>query len=109
MLGGLFIANYPEAFSSSAGMREKGISSARIYLVWGSLVVLTGVPDAVGYLFFTDAPPMLFTFIQGVAAGAMLTMIAQTMLPEAYLRDGSAVGIATWLGFLAAIASRSFE
>ena len=52
--------------------------------------------------------PVLFTFIQGMAAGAMLTMISQTMLPEAYLRGGSAVGIATPLGFLAAVLLKLF-
>lgn len=71
--------------------------------MWGSLVVLTGVFAAVGNVFFSGAPPVLFTFIQGMAAGAMLTMISQTMLPEAYLRGGSVVGIATPLGFLAAV------
>jgi zinc transporter ZupT len=109
LLGGLFIANYPEALSSSAGMRERGFSVARIHLMWGSLVVLTGALAALGNVFFTDASPLLFTFIQGIAAGAMLTMIAQTMLPEAYLRGGSVVGVATLLGFLAAIVLKSFE
>jgi CRP-like cAMP-binding protein len=108
LIAGLFIANYPEALSSSAGMREQGFSQRRIHLMWGSLVVLTGVFAAVGNVFFSGAPPVLFTFIQGMAAGAMLTMISQTMLPEAYLRGGSVVGIATPLGFLAAVLLKPF-
>ncbi len=89
-------------------MKEQGFSQARIHVMWGSLVLLTGVLAAVGNLFFVSAPPMLFTFIQGMAAGAMLTMISQTMLPEAYLRGGSVVGIATPLGFLAAVLLKPF-
>ena len=53
--------------------------------------------------FFIGAPPGLYSLIEGVAAGAMLTMIAQTMLPEAYFKGGSITGFATMLGFLAAI------
>ena len=91
LLAGLFISNYPEALSSSSGMREEGFSPARIYLMWGSLVVLTGLLAAVGNLFFVAASPLMLTLIQAIAAGAMLTMIAQTMLPEAYFRGGAIV------------------
>jgi zinc transporter ZupT len=103
LIAGLFIANYPEALSSSAGMREQGFSWWRIHVMWGSLVLATGLLAAVGNLFFVGASPEVFTFIQGLAAGAMLTMISQTMLPEAYFRGGSIIGMATLLGFLAAI------
>ena len=55
------------------------------------------------------APPALFAVAEGMAAGAMLTMIAQTMLPEAYFKGGSIIGLATLLGFLAAISIKVFE
>jgi CRP-like cAMP-binding protein len=103
LIAGLFIANYPEALSSSAGMKEHGFSYRRIFLLWLSLVILTGAVAALGNVYFVDAPADLFAMIEGVAAGAMLTMIAQTMLPEAYFRGGSIIGFATLLGFLAAI------
>jgi zinc transporter ZupT len=109
LLVGLFIANFPESLSSSLGMRQQGLSSHRIVLMWGSIVLITGVGAAIGNTFFSGAEPVVFTLVEGIAAGAMLTMIAQTMLPEAYFKGGSIVGFATLLGFLAAIMSKTLE
>ena len=53
------------------------------------------------------APLAALPFLEGLAAGAMLTMIAQTMLPEAYIKGGSIVGLSTLLGFLAAISMKA--
>lgn len=72
-------------------------------------MILTGIGAALGNVFFTDAEPSLFALVQGIAAGAMLSMIAQTMLPEAYLKGGSIIGFSTLLGFLAAIFLKTLE
>jgi CRP-like cAMP-binding protein len=109
LLVGLFLSNYPEALSSSIGMRQQGLSKARILVMWCSLVMITGVGAALGNIFFVEVPPFVFAVVEGLAAGAMLTMIAQTMLPEAYFKGGSIIGFATLLGFLAAILTKSFE
>ncbi|MCG8584258.1 MAG: cyclic nucleotide-binding domain-containing protein [Pirellulales bacterium] len=103
LIAGLFLSNYPEALSSSVGMRQQGIPFSRILLMWTSLMLITGVGAALGNLFFREAPEVLFSLVEGIAAGAMLTMIAETMLPEAYFKGGSIVGFSTLLGFLAAI------
>jgi zinc transporter ZupT len=108
LIVGLFVSNFPEALSSSIGMRQQGFSAARILLMWTSLVLITGMGAAIGNVFFVEAKPSIFALIEGIAAGAMLTMIAQTMLPEAYFKGGGIVGFATLLGFLAAIISKSF-
>jgi CRP-like cAMP-binding protein len=109
LLVGLFLSNYPEALSSSIGMRQQGLSSMRILLMWCSLVIITGVGAALGNIFFVEVPPFVFALVEGIAAGAMLTMISQTMLPEAYFKGGSIIGLATLLGFLTAIFSKSLE
>lgn len=103
LIGGLFLANFPEAFSSSIGMREQGYSHTRILLMWGSLTLITGIGAFLGSIFFVGADPVTFSLVEGIAAGAMLTMIAETMLPEAFHKGGSVTGISTLLGFLAAI------
>jgi zinc transporter ZupT len=103
LIAGLFLSNYPEALSSSVGMRLEGISARRVLWMWTSVMLITGIGAALGNLFFREAPPMLFSGVQGIAAGAMLTMIAGTMLPEAYFRGGGVVGFSTLMGFLAAI------
>jgi CRP-like cAMP-binding protein len=99
----LFLSNFPEAFSSSLGMREQDYSFSRIFAMWTSLMLFTGVGAWFGSIFFVEAEPATFSLVQGVAAGAMLTVIAETMLPEAHHRGGSITGLATLLGFLVAI------
>lgn len=101
--------NYPEALSSSVGMRQQGLSFNRILFMWTSLMVITGIGAALGNMFFAGAEPFVFTLVEGIAAGAMLTMIAQTMLPEAYFKGGSIIGFSTLLGFLAAIFFKTLE
>ncbi|KZK75103.1 MAG: hypothetical protein A3K90_02955 [Pelodictyon luteolum] len=103
LLAGLFLSNYPEALSSSAGMRQQGMRSGNILLIWGSLTLLTGLGAATGNVLFRGADPYLFSLTEGFAAGAMLTVIAETMLPEAYLKGGSVTGLSTLLGFLCAL------
>jgi CRP-like cAMP-binding protein len=109
LIVGLFLSNYPEALSSAAGMRRQGMPFCRVMLMWGALVLITGAGAAAGSLFFSGAGPHAFALIQGLAAGAMLTMIAETMLPEAYLKGGSVVGLSTLIGFLVAIYSKTLE
>lgn len=109
LIAGLFLSNYPEALSSSVGMRQQGLSFKRVLIMWTSLMVFTGIGAALGNMFFANAPAMLFSFIEGIAAGAMLTMIAETMLPEAYFKGGSIVGISTLLGFLTPIYFKTLE
>jgi hypothetical protein len=70
---------------------------------------MTGAIAAAGALFFAGADPHAFALVEGLAAGAMLTMIAETMLPEAYFKGGSVVGLSTLFGFLVAIYSKTLE
>lgn len=103
LIAGLFISNYPESLSSSIGMKHQGLGFGRVLLMWSSLVLITGLGAAMGALFFGSVSPAKFALIEGIAAGAMLTMIAQTMLPEAYFKGGNIVGITTLMGFLTAL------
>lgn len=103
-IAGVFLANLPEAMSSAVSMRNNGLSLKRIYLMWGSICLLTGVGAFIGSALFSAEPTgamfYLVLGIEGLAAGAMLTMIAETMLPEAFELGGSVVGLSTLGGFL---------
>jgi zinc transporter ZupT len=72
-------------------------------------MLLTGVGAFLGAIFFQGVSPTIFALMEGVAAGAMLTMIAETMLPEASHMGGAVTGISTLLGFLAAIFFKTLE
>ena len=109
LLAGLFFSNYPEALSSSVGMREQGMKFRNVLLMWTVLMLSTGVVSALGSVYFSGVNDSTFAFTEGLAAGAMLTMIAQTMLPEAYLKGGEIVGFSSLLGFLFAIFFKTLE
>jgi CRP-like cAMP-binding protein len=106
---GLFIANFPEAMSSSIGMRKMGMSALRINALWFSIVIVTAIGAAAGNLLFRDAPIELVALFESLAAGAMLAMLAETMMPEAYEQGGSVTGISTILGFLSAVFVRTLQ
>jgi len=108
LIAGLFFSNYPEALSSSSGMKDEGYTRWGIFWMWSSIMLLTGIGAGLGHIFMEEAELHWFSFIEGLAAGAMLTMIAQTMLPEAYHKGGSVVGLATLMGFLCTISLKAF-
>lgn len=107
LIVGLFLANLPESMSSAVVMRNQGSSINRIMWMWTPLTILTGIGAYLGNIFFVGVSPAVFAIFEGMAAGAMLCMIAETMLPEAYEQGGAIVGISTLLGFLAAIFCKS--
>ncbi len=106
-IAGVFLANFPEAMSSAVSMQNSGMKFKKIMLMWGSICVITGVGAWIGAVGFPHEPTGgLYYFmigIEGMAAGAMLTMIAETMLPEAYEQGGAIVGFSTLCGFLTAL------
>lgn len=107
LLAGIFLANFPEAMSSSGLMRTAGLRVRTIMLMWGSIVLVAGLCAAFGNLFLIGVSGTTYGIIEGTAAGAMLVMIAETMLPEAFERGGAVVGLSTLLGFLAALSVKT--
>ena len=110
LVAGLFLSNFPEAMSSSIGMRKNGMSRTKILLLWGSMVLIISVGSTIGYLIGAEVPHEIEIAIEGLAAGAMLTMITQTMLPEAVHIGGSKiVGLSTLMGYLSAVSFSLLE
>ena len=111
LIAGLFLSNFPEALSRRREYTLKqGMNHKKIMLMWGSLMVMTGVGAGLGFLLGGVLPLTWIVFIEGVAAGAMLTMIASTMIPEAvHLGNPHVVGLSTLGGFLSAILFKLLE
>ncbi|MBU0937283.1 MAG: cyclic nucleotide-binding domain-containing protein [Spirochaetes bacterium] len=103
LIAGLFMANLPESLSSSTMMKESGTRPGRIMFMWTSLVLAVGVGALLGNLIAVILSPLAHSLFEGLAAGSMLAMIAQTMLPEAYERNIRMVGLFTVLGFIATV------
>jgi ZIP family zinc transporter len=98
----VFISNLPEAISSTAGLAASGWQQARIIWLWTGVALISGLASLAGYVIFQDASPDTVAFILAFAAGAILTMLASTMMPEAFEYGGALVGVLTTLGFAVA-------
>jgi zinc transporter ZupT len=103
LLAGLFLSNFPEALSSSVGMKKQKMSNMKILMMWTSIMIVTGLGAFFGNVFFENVSPTMFALVDGLAAGAMLTMIAETMLPEAFHIGGTVTGLSALAGFLATL------
>jgi ZIP family zinc transporter len=100
----IFLSNVPEGLSSSAGMRKAGRSTAYVFGLWIGMALLLGVAAAIGYLAFAGSPPQVVSATQAVAAGAILAMLVDTMIPEAFETAHQFAGLITVTGFLLAFA-----
>ncbi len=110
LIAGLFLSNFPEALSASMGMKKSGMSTGKILMMWMSLVLIIALGALGGYYIGSSIPHEIEIAIEGLAAGAMLTMIAQTMIPEAvHLGGAKVVGLSTLIGYLSAVAFKLFE
>jgi CRP-like cAMP-binding protein len=110
LIAGLFLSNFPEALASSANMQLQDWSKRNIFLMWFSLMVITAIGAGLGYLLAGTLNHTWLIFAEGLAAGAMLTMIAAAMIPEAvHMGNASSVGLSTLAGFLAAISFKLLE
>jgi ZIP family zinc transporter len=102
-LAAVFISNLPEAMGATTGMSTAGWPKRRILGIWLAVAGVSAVAAAIGYV-FTAAMSLDGVLAQSFAAGALLTMLSDTMLPEAHENGGNAVGLLTVLGFTVAFA-----
>jgi ZIP family zinc transporter len=96
----VFISNVPEGLSSAAGMRRANRSRRYVLGLWGTIAAVSGLAAVVGYSVLGGAPDELLAGITALAAGAILAMIADTMIPEAFEDAHLLIGLVTVLGFL---------
>lgn len=101
-LAAVFISNLPEAISSTAGLVTSGWKKSRILWMWIAIALISGLASLAGYGLFQNSSPDVVAFVLAFAAGAILTMLADTMMPEAFQHGGKLVGVATTLGFAVA-------
>jgi zinc transporter, ZIP family len=104
VLAAIAISNLPEGLSSSAGMKANGRSARYVFGVWVSIAVASGLAGLVGCLVLDGAADSTISVITAIAAGAILTMVADTMIPEAYARTHLLTGLVVTLGFITAFA-----
>ena len=100
----IFLSNLPEGLSSSAGMKKAGRSRAYVFGIWGGIAFLSGLAALGGFGFFQGLPDEVIAATTAVGAGAILAMLADTMIPEAFEEARDFAGLITVVGFLASFA-----
>ena len=98
----IFLSNIPEGLSSASGMKKVGRSAGYIFGIWGAIAFASGLAALAGYTVFGGFSTGVIAATTAVAAGAILAMLADTMIPEAFENAPIFTGLITVLGFLVA-------
>ena len=103
LLAAIFLGNFPESIASSVSMRTEGRSRTYIALVWSVAAVVCTLATVAGYGLLAGLPPNWTSALLALAAGGILAMLADTMMPEAFAHGGTFVALATAVGFISAL------
>jgi ZIP family zinc transporter len=96
-----FLANIPEALSSTAGMRRAGRSARYVFGVWIGIALLISLAAAVAGLVLRGTGPAVRGTVEAFAAGAILALVSETMIPEAFHGSPQFNGLLLVVGFVA--------
>jgi len=97
-LAAVVLSNVPEGLSAAADLRREGHSRGWILRLWIGVATASALAAAAAYVLL-DEPGAAIPFVQAFAAGALITMLVDTMIPEAYEDSGDRAGLVTVLGF----------
>ena len=96
---GVFVSNVPEALSGSAGLLQAGWARVRVFRMWTYVVAASVASTILGYVTIDKIPTATGAGVTAFAAGALLVMLADTLMPEAFELGGREAGLVTALGF----------
>jgi len=105
----VFLSNLPEAIGATTGLLESGWSRLRVNLLWIAVTLVSALSALAGYALLDGASGDMIAFVLAFAAGAILTMLADSMMPEAFANGGKLAGIVTTFGFATAFAINLLE
>jgi ZIP family zinc transporter len=105
----VFLSNIPESASAATGMRKARRSATYVFGLWTGVLAISTIAAAVGYVALGGASDNVIAIVQAFAAGAILTMLADTMMPEAFEESGALVGLVTLAGFASAFLLSTLE
>jgi ZIP family zinc transporter len=108
MLVAIFLSNLPESISSINDLQKEGLSKKQIYLSWSIVSICVALSVVLSFLFLEKLDLNTLGIIEAFASGAILAMLADSMMPEAYEEGGYLIGSLTVLGFLTAFILSKF-
>jgi ZIP family zinc transporter len=101
------LSNVPEALAATTGLVRAGWRRAHVLVLWLGIALVLGLAALAGYALFQTTSDGVVAFVLSFAGGAILTMLADTMMPEAFEHGGKLVGVVTTFGFALAFAISS--
>ena len=104
LLAGVALSNLPEGMASSSGLKAAKWPRSRVMLMWSAVVLVSALSAAAGYLLLDPASGRTGALVQAFVAGALLAMLADTLLPEAYAVEGVLTGPLVVTGFAVSLA-----
>jgi zinc transporter, ZIP family len=102
LIAAIFISNFPEGLASTEGMKTNGKSIKYIISIWSVAIIIGTLSTAIGFSLLSKMNSYVISIAISYAAGAILVMLAESMIPEAYEEGGMKIGIATMIGFVVA-------
>jgi ZIP family zinc transporter len=109
LLAGIWVSNFPESLGSTVNLVKSGWAKSKIRLLWWSIAGVSAIAAGLGYLIVKNVDTATGAVVSAFAAGALLTMIADEMAPEAYERSQIYAGLATVAGFTFTLFLTSLE
>jgi len=103
MLVAVFVSNLPEAIAGTTGMKAGGWMNKKIILLWLFIAVVCAFSTLAGFTLFSSAPKTWMAFIQTFAGGAILMVLANSMIPESYEHGGKLTGLFLVFGFFISV------
>ena len=103
MLVAVFISNMPEAIAGTTGMKANGWSEGKILLLWTIIAMVCAIASIAGYALFSGVSEGWLSFIQAFAGGAILIVLANSMMPESFEHGKKLAGLFTVLGFFISV------
>jgi len=103
LLAGIWVSNFPESLGSTVGLTKGGWEKKKVRLLWLGITLVSALSAAIGYSIVNNVSALSGVLVESFAAGALLTMIADEMAPEAFDRSAIYAGLATVAGFALAL------
>jgi ZIP family zinc transporter len=99
VLAAIFLSNLPESVGASSGLRKAGWGKHHVLGLWVVVALVTALAAPLGYGLFDGVSNEVLAFVLAFAGGSLLTMISDSMTPQAFEEGGPAAGLMTTLGF----------
>ncbi len=109
LLAGIWVSNFPESLGSTVNLVKSGWAKSKIRMMWWGIAAISAISAGIGFLVVDNVDSASGAVVSAFAAGALLTMIADEMAPEAYERSQIYAGLATVVGFTFALFLTSLE